>query len=787
MRKVQIGPIPAAVAGLAGQLTVLGVLAGSTGLHGPGWTVGIACGLTTVIALARGLIRSGAAGPGPADGVTLVRAALVGGVAAMVADSFTRAVPTPALVLLAVAALVLDAVDGRVARRTGTVSAVGARFDMEVDAFAILALSVYDVRFVGAPVLLIGAARYLFVAAGWWWPWLRQPAPPRYWCKVVAAIQGIALTLVASGALPRPAAVVVVLLALTLLTESFGRDVLWLGRHRRPGSGRAQPGGASGPVASRSRRQRWAAGVTTTGAILLVWFALLGPEQVDRLTPAQFTRIPIEGVALFGLVLLLPPRIGRAVATIVGVLLGLLTVVRILDMGFLAALDRPFDPVSDWSYLPPAVGVLTDSIGRFAGVAVVVLAAALVVAVCVFVPLAMRRLTGLVARRRRVSARVVTAGAALWVVAAAIGVQISGAPIASAGAAALAVEQVGQIRHSLQDEQTFSAAISSDPVAITPGGRLLTGLAGKDVIFAFVESYGQVAVQDSPFSPGVRAVLTAGSRSLQAAGFSSESAFLTSPTFGGISWLAHSTLQSGLWVDSQQRYDQLMASDRFTLSDAFRRAGWRTVGDVPSNDRDWPEGRTFYHYDQVYDVRNLGYRGPAFSYADMPDQYILARFRELELADPRHAPVMAEIDLVSSHTPWAPLPTTVDWNAIGDGSIFDGMPAKGQSPQAVWSRADQVGAAYGQSIRYSLTSLISFVQTYGDKNLVLVLLGDHQPATIVSGASAGHEVPITIIARDPAVTNRVAAWNWTPGLLPARNGPVWPMDAFRNRFLDAFD
>ena len=118
-------------------------------------------------------------------------------------------------------------------------------------------------------------------------------------------------------------------------------------------------------------------------------------------------------------------------------------------------------------------------------------------------------------------------------------------------------------------------------------------------------------------------MLDAGTGQLQAAGFSARSAFLTSPTFGGISWLAHSTLQSGVWVDSQRRYDQLVASDRFTLSDAFKRAGWRTVGDVPSNDRAWPQGTSFYHYDKLYDRRNVGYRGPTFAYASMPDQYVL--------------------------------------------------------------------------------------------------------------------------------------------------------------------
>src|SRR5207248_10551575 len=144
-------------------------------------------------------------------------------------------------------------------------------------------------------------------------------------------------------------------------------------------------------------------------------------------------------------------------------------------------------------------------------------------------------------------------------------------------------------------------------------------------------------------------------------------------------------------------------------------------------------GQTFYHYDQIYGDGNVGYKGPSFSYASMPDQYTLAAFQRLELDRANRSPVMAEIDLVSSHTPWTPLPRMVDWNKVGDGSVFDGMPAQGQSAAAVWRDPNQVRTAYGQSIQYSLTALITFVQTFHDNNLVLVLLGDHQPATVVSG------------------------------------------------------
>jgi hypothetical protein len=540
---------------------------------------------------------------------------------------------------------------------------------------------------------------------------------------------------------------------------------------------------------ARRRIRTTGAFVTTAFAVVLVWFAVVGPDQLNLLSVRAFLRIPIEGLLLVACLLVLPTRPRHIVAAAVGALLGVLTLVKILDMGFFSVLDRPFNPVIDWGNFVPAVGVLRDSVGRFWADAAVVGAVVLVVAVLVFTTLSSLRLTKLAVKHRRRSARTVAALGVVWVLCAAFGVQAAaGAPVASTSAAGLVYDQARAIRQAVADQRTFASGVAADDkFADTPGGDLLKGLRGKDVVVAFVESYGQVAVQGSAFSPQVDAVLNAGTKSLHDAGYSARSAFLTSPTFGGISWLAHSTFQSGLWIDNQQRYNQLVASDRFTLSDAFKSAGWRTVGDIPSNENDWQPATSFYHYDQLYDGRNVGYRGPTFSYATMPDQYILSAFQRNELAKPGHQPVMAEIDLVSSHTPWAPLPQMVDWNSVGDGSIFDGMPAQGQSPSVVWRSTSSVRAAYGQSIQYSLSALIGFVENVHDNNLVLILLGDHQPATTVSGPNASHNVPITIISHDSSVLSRISLWRWQNGMLPSPDAPVWPMDAFRDRFLAAFE
>jgi hypothetical protein len=358
-------------------------------------------------------------------------------------------------------------------------------------------------------------------------------------------------------------------------------------------------------------------------------------------------------------------------------------------------------------------------------------------------------------------------------------------PVASSSATALAAHEVQAVRAGLHDRATFAPMIARDRFAATSGRRLLSALRGKDVLVVFVESLGRVAVQGTPFSRGVDALLERGTAQLRAAGFASRSAFLASPTFGGLSWLAHATLQSGLQVNGQRRYAQLVHSRRLTLTTAFRRAGWRVVGVMPANRRDWPEGSTFYHYEKIYDRRNLGYRGTALGLYRTPDQYTFYALERHELAG-RHPPVFAEIDTISSHFPWTQVPRILPWNALGDGTIFDRVPAQRFPRPGLFADAGTARVAYGRSIEYAMGSLISFVRRYGDKNLVVLLLGDHQPATLVSGQGASHDVPVSIIAHAPRVVDRIARWGWQDGLRPSPRAPVWPMASFRDRFLSAF-
>jgi phosphatidylglycerophosphate synthase len=704
----------------------------------------------------------------PASWVTLARATLAVGVAALAADSLTHDIPVALLVTLAAVALCLDPVDGWLARRTGTATERGARFDGEVDAFLILALSVYVAPACGWWVLAIGAARYLFLAGEWLLPWMRTPLPVRRWRKVVAAIQGIVLTVAAAGVLPQSLSQALLFAALVLLTVSMGECTWWLWRRR--------------DAAQHAQARAGIAMAVSVLALLLVWAALVAPNQPGDLNLGSFARLPLELLVVVAVAVLLPATPRRALVVVLGVILSVLILVKVLDIGFFTAFDRPFRPLDDTSYLGIGIETLGEAVGTSTANLIVAAAAMLILAILAIPVLALVRVTRVAAGHRAWALRAAAVLGVVWVA-----LRVVGAPVASSSAAALAVDEVQGVSTALASRAAFTRQIAHDRFGATPGNRLLTGLRGKDVLVVFVESYGRVAVQDSSLSARVDTVLERGTAQLRAAGFSSRSAFLTSPTFGGLSWLAHSTLQSGVTVNGEWRYDQVVKKGRTTLTRAFKRAGWRAVGAMPGNRRAWPEGSTFYHYDAVYDRRNLGYRGPAFGLPPMPDQYTLLALQRRELAKRDRPPLFAEVDLISSHAPWTRIPRLIAWNDVGDGSIFDRLPVEESTQAALFGDAARARAAYGHSIEYSLRTIFSFVRRYGDDDLVMIVLGDHQPATLVTGHDdPSHDVPISVIAHDPKVMHEIAGWSWQDGMLPSPRAPVWPMAAFRDRFLTTF-
>ena len=479
----------AALLGMLATAALLGVVSATAGLGAVGWITGLVTGSAAAALLVTARRRSDQPTIFPADWVTLTRMLLIAGVTGLVADSFSRPVSITALVTLSAVALALDAVDGQVARRTGTATPLGARIDGEADAFLILVLSIAVSQDYGGWVLAIGAARYAFLLAGWLIPWLRAPLPPRFWRKVVAAVQGVVLTVAASGVTSRLVGMIAVAVALLLLAESFGRDVIWLYR-----------AGAS-PRARRAVRFTIAA-----LALALLWFTLLLPDRIYQISLGAFVRIPIELLVLVAVALVLPPWPRRIVAIVAGILFGVLIFAKFLNMGYYDLLDRAFNPVTDWAEIAQAKGVLQDAIGaKLTNVVAVVLVIGLALILGAIIA-ATIHLTAVAARHRRGTVRGLAALTAIWGLSAGLSLQlIPGSPIASASETGLAVAQVRATQAALADPRVFGQAIHSpDPEAAIPASDLLTGLRGKDVLIVFVESYGQVAVQGYELLAGRR-------------------------------------------------------------------------------------------------------------------------------------------------------------------------------------------------------------------------------------------------------------------------------------------
>ncbi|MEI3867322.1 sulfatase-like hydrolase/transferase [Microbacterium sp. CCNWLW134] len=525
--------------------------------------------------------------------------------------------------------------------------------------------------------------------------------------------------------------------------------------------------------------------VVTALAWVTVFGAPLIPGALDAGTGLA-ARLPVETILVLLLVVAVPVGAFRRVAAYAfGAVTVLAALVALLDLSFRGTIDRGFAATEDWRAVVNAYRVVQDVVGPFTAalaalvVIGVAVAAVFVVGRCVL--RCARSLSHFGARGRMA----VAAAATAWVILSVVGAQHpTGAAVAAADVTRTLFGEAVQAAESVPDQEAFERALQDDSLADAAPDDPLAGLRGKDVVIAFVESYGEVAVSDADEVAGITRLIDESAERLTADGYRAESAFLTSPTFGGVSWLAHGTLQSGAWVDTQQKYDALLSSERMTLSRLFGEAGWRTVTVNPAHTEPWPEGEAFYGFDRMLDEQELTYAGPAFGFARVPDQFTWQRFFDEELAGDG-APVMAEISLVSSHTPWTPTPRLVPWADLGDGGLFAGQ-LDDTAAASFWPDERRTRADYAESMEYSLGATLSFVETYDPSDLVLVLVGDHQPSRVVSGPHADSDVPVTIVSKDRAVFERIEAWGWDAGFRPSADAPVWRMDAFRDRFVAAF-
>jgi hypothetical protein len=264
-------------------------------------------------------------------------------------------------------------------------------------------------------------------------------------------------------------------------------------------------------------------------------------------------------------------------------------------------------------------------------------------------------------------------------------------------------------------------------------------------------------------------------------GFASASGLLTSATYGGMSWLAHATLMTGVRTANQLEYDLLGVHRPRTMARIFHEAGYRTVLVEPNTNRK-SSVADFYDFDVTYSKWNFDYAGPPFGWATMPDQYVLDFIRRRELAV-NAGPVFATYALVSSHAPWSHVPTPVpDWSQVGNGAIYHSHPLK--RAYLNWPDFSLASEPYLTSILYDLEILRDYVTQFVRDDSLIIVLGDHQPVSEVTGNSPSWEVPIHIISRDPALVAPFLSHGYHRGMVPGNSST--PMEAFLVDFLRNF-
>ena len=286
-----------------------------------------------------------------------------------------------------------------------------------------------------------------------------------------------------------------------------------------------------------------------------------------------------------------------------------------------------------------------------------------------------------------------------------------------------------------------------------------------DVSLVFIESYGEIAFSRPEIAQGLVGSRAQLAESIARTGRGVVSAYVRSPTFGSGSWLAHSSLLSGVEIRDGDDYARLMMRARPTLGDVFRAQGYRILALMPGLRQAWPEGK-FYSFDEIYGATRLDYRGPEFGWWRIPDQFAIAQYERFErAAAPQAPPRFLFFPTISSHMPFRPTPPyQPDWARLTGPSPYGDEAARAIAQPPEWTN---LAPAYSDSIAYAQRSIAGWLEQRRGQPLVLWMLGDHQPPAAVSGEGASWNVPVHVISDRPDVLDALLARGFVRGLTPA--------------------
>jgi hypothetical protein len=307
---------------------------------------------------------------------------------------------------------------------------------------------------------------------------------------------------------------------------------------------------------------------------------------------------------------------------------------------------------------------------------------------------------------------------------------------------------------------------------------------GADVFVIFLESYGAVAWDRAEFAEALAPAQARLATDIRETGRGVASAFVESTTFGGESWLAHISLLTGTEVRDQGTNIRLMAQERDTMVKVFGRGGYRTIAIMPGLQVGWPEG-SFYGFETIYNHARIDYRGPSFGWWDVNDQFALARVDAAEIAPQPRAPAFVFFTTITTHAPFVPTPPyQPDWARVLTENPYDTEAL--DRAWSSWPDWMNLGPSYLEALDYALANVGGYLRLRADRDLVMVLVGDHQPPALVSGEGASWEVPVHVIANRPAVLDRLLEHHrFVDGLEP-RHPATARMDTLLPILLDAF-
>ena len=311
----------------------------------------------------------------------------------------------------------------------------------------------------------------------------------------------------------------------------------------------------------------------------------------------------------------------------------------------------------------------------------------------------------------------------------------------------------------------------------------LSRTRGADIFLVFVEAYGAVAYERPDIAPFLTSPRSELDTAIHDTGRRVVSAFVDSPTFGGSSWLAHISLMSGIEVRDPETNARLMTEPRDTIVTTFSRAGYRTLAVMPGLRQRWPEG-SFYRFDETLGAARLDYTGPEFGWFAIPDQFTLARIDTLEVDRAPRPNLFVFYPTISTHFPFSPTPPyQPDWGRMFDAHPYDGPSiVRAYAKQPDWTH---FAPGYVDAVAYTYQTLAGYLRKQRGRDIVLVVIGDHQPAAAVSGEGASWSVPVHVVSSRDAILDRLLARGFHTGLAPARPA-LGRMHALLPILLDAF-